>query len=99
MSMTNKILLSIGILLVDLVVFFLPLTALFLIYILFYNPPWFRGFLDTLDKSPDETHLKGSMFISHPGEILPPNLRPRRRVAGISRGRQGSQSRRPARLA
>jgi len=55
MSMTNKILLSIGVLLVDLLIFFLPLTALFLIYILFYNPPWFRGFLDTLDKSPDET--------------------------------------------
>ena len=55
MSMTNRILISLGIILVDLGVFFLPLTALFLIYILFYNPPWFREFLDTLDKSPDET--------------------------------------------
>jgi hypothetical protein len=55
MSMTTRIVISVGIILVDLVVFFLPLTALFLIYILFYNPPWFRGFLDTLDKSPDET--------------------------------------------
>ncbi len=55
MSMTHRILLSLGILLVDLVVFFLPLTALFLIYILLYNPPWFRGFLDNLDKSPNET--------------------------------------------
>ncbi len=55
MSMTNRILLCLGILLVDLVVFFLPLTAFFLIYILIYNPPWFRGFLDSLDKSPDES--------------------------------------------
>ena len=49
MSMTNRILLSIGILALDLVVFFLPLTALFIIYILLYNPPWFREFLNNLD--------------------------------------------------
>jgi hypothetical protein len=55
MSMKNRILLSLAILLVDLGVFFLPLTALFLIYILLYNPPWFREFLDNLDKSPEET--------------------------------------------
>ena len=55
MSLTNRILIALGILLVDLAVFFLPLTALFLIYILFYNPPWFREFLDTLDKRPEET--------------------------------------------
>jgi hypothetical protein len=30
-------------------VFFLPLTAFFLIYILMFNPPWFRKFLDRLD--------------------------------------------------
>lgn len=52
--MTNRILLSLGILLVDLLIFFLPLTALFLIYILLYNPPWFRGFLDNLDKRPGD---------------------------------------------
>jgi hypothetical protein len=49
MDNKKRILLAIGILLVDLVVFFLPLTALFLIYILFFNPPWFRDFLNTLD--------------------------------------------------
>ena len=48
MSMTNRILLCLGILALDLIVFFLPLTALFLIYILIFNPPWFRGFLDSL---------------------------------------------------
>jgi len=49
MNMTKRILLSIGILAVDLAVFFLPLTAFFLIYILMVNPPWFRDFLKNLD--------------------------------------------------
>lgn len=50
MSMVTRILLSLAILAVDLVVFFLPLTALFLIYILLANPPWFREFLEGLDR-------------------------------------------------
>lgn len=49
MTMTKRILLCIAILLVDLAVFALPLTALFLIYILIVNPPWFRDFLNHLD--------------------------------------------------
>jgi hypothetical protein len=47
--MANRIFLSIAILLIDLGVFFLPLTAFFLIYILVFNPAWFREFLDRLD--------------------------------------------------
>ena len=54
MSMKKRILLSLGIMLVDLGVFFLPLTALFLIYILIYNPAWFREFLEGLDRRPDD---------------------------------------------
>jgi len=50
MSMMNRILLSLGILFTDLIVFFLPLTAFFLVYILIFNPPWFRDFLNSLDK-------------------------------------------------
>ena len=50
MNKTKRILLAVGILLVDLIVFFLPLTALFLIYIIVYNPPWFRDFLNNLDQ-------------------------------------------------
>lgn len=50
MSMTNRILICLGILVVDSVTFFLPLTALFLIYIILYNPPWFREFLRSLDE-------------------------------------------------
>ena len=51
MSMTQRILLSAGILAVDLVIFFLPLTALFLIYVIMVNPIWFRDFLQKLDVS------------------------------------------------
>jgi hypothetical protein len=50
MTRSYRLLLSVGILLVDLLVFFLPLTALFLIYILMVNPPWFREFLNRLDQ-------------------------------------------------
>ena len=49
--MTQRILLSLGILIIDLAVFYLPLTAFFLIYILIANPPWFRDFLNNLDSS------------------------------------------------
>jgi hypothetical protein len=52
METKKRILLAVGILLVDLIVFFLPLTALFLIYILLFNPPWFKDFLNNLDVSP-----------------------------------------------
>jgi hypothetical protein len=51
MSFTQRVLLSIGILLIDLIVFFLPLTALFLVYIILTNPVWFRKFLQDLDQT------------------------------------------------
>ena len=53
MIMRNRILIGVGILLVDLIVFFLPLTAIFLIYIVIFNPPWFRKFLNDLDENRD----------------------------------------------
>jgi hypothetical protein len=43
--------LGIGVLLVDLIVFFLPLSAIFLMYIIIFNPPRFRAFLNNLDNS------------------------------------------------
>jgi hypothetical protein len=49
MSMINRVLLALGVVVVDLAVFFVPLTAVFMAYILVYNPPWFREFLNTLD--------------------------------------------------
>ena len=51
MSMTYRVLICIGILLLDLIVFYIPLTALFLIYILLVNPPWFREFLQRIDQT------------------------------------------------
>lgn len=35
---------------VDLLIFFFPLTAVFLVYIIIFNPPWFRQFLNDLDQ-------------------------------------------------
>jgi hypothetical protein len=49
MSMMNRVLLAVGVVVLDLAVFFVPLTALFMAYVLIYNPPWFREFLNTLD--------------------------------------------------
>jgi hypothetical protein len=48
MSLTNRILLAAAILLLDLVVFFFPLTAVFFAYIIIFNPPWFRNFINHL---------------------------------------------------
>jgi len=53
--MTHRILLALISLLVDLAVFFLPLSAIFLAYILLANPAWFRRFLETLDPGSDRT--------------------------------------------
>ena len=49
MKMTHRVLIALGVLALDLVVFFLPLTALFLAYVFIYNPPWFRDLINSLD--------------------------------------------------
>lgn len=50
MEMWKRTLLASAILLVDTAAFFVPLTALFVAYILLFNPPWARSFLEGLDK-------------------------------------------------
>lgn len=45
MTLTQRILIAVAVLLVDGVLFFLPLSAIFIAYILLINPPWFREFL------------------------------------------------------
>ena len=50
MEMWKRTLIAFAILLVDTAVFFVPLTALFVAYILLFNPPWVRSFLEVLDK-------------------------------------------------
>jgi len=49
MSFVQRVPLSVCIFLIDLIVFFLPLTALFLVYIIMANPVWFREFLQKLN--------------------------------------------------
>jgi len=52
MSYQHRWILVVLIVVVDLVVFFLPFSALFLAYVILVNPRWFRRFLDHLDGDP-----------------------------------------------
>ena len=49
MNKKQRVMICVIILVLDLVVFFLPLSAIFLVYIIMVNPPWFREFLQQLD--------------------------------------------------
>lgn len=51
MQKTQRYILAGVVLGVDLIVFFLPLAAIFLAYVLIFNPPWFRDFINNLDRS------------------------------------------------
>ena len=51
MHMITRILLALAVILVDLLVFFLPLSAFFVAYVLIFNPLWFRDFLSSLNGS------------------------------------------------
>jgi hypothetical protein len=46
--MAQRVLLAALILVVDLAIFFFPVSAVFLAYILIANPPWFRDFVNRL---------------------------------------------------
>jgi hypothetical protein len=50
MNMFMRIILAIALVVLDLLIFFVPLAALFLAYILLFNPPWFRGFLNGMSE-------------------------------------------------
>jgi len=56
MRMTSRILLALGIVVLDTVLFFLPMGALFLAYILIFNPAWFREFLMRLGNDKLSSH-------------------------------------------
>lgn len=49
MGMTQRVALAVGIVLLDSIIFFIPLTAFFMGYIVVFNPPWFKDFLFRLD--------------------------------------------------
>lgn len=46
MPMKYRLVLAVAVVLLDVLVFFLPLGAVFLGYIFIVNPPWFRQFLE-----------------------------------------------------
>jgi hypothetical protein len=48
MSLQKRIIIAAGIIAVDLVIFFVPLTSFFLAYVVIFNPPWVRDFLESL---------------------------------------------------
>lgn len=52
MSQLTRLLLALVIVVVDAAIFFVPLAALFVAYVIVANPPWVRDFLDGLDAPP-----------------------------------------------
>jgi hypothetical protein len=48
MNIVYRILISIGLLVMHYIGIVLPLTEFFLIYILLFNPRWFRNFLNNM---------------------------------------------------
>jgi len=43
--------LALGVILLDLGIFFFPLTAFFVAYVIIYNPPWVKNFLEELGRA------------------------------------------------
>ncbi len=48
MGMTQRILIAAVLLIVDLAVFFIPLSAILLAYVIVFNPRWARDFINGL---------------------------------------------------
>jgi hypothetical protein len=53
-SQASRLVLAVAIVLVDWAVFFFPLAALFIAYVITTNPPWVRDFLSRLDSSAND---------------------------------------------
>jgi len=51
-SQLSRLLLALVIVVVDAAIFFVPLAALFIAYVIVANPPWVRDFLHGLDGPP-----------------------------------------------
>jgi hypothetical protein len=52
MGLPQRLVLAVAIVAVDAVVFFVPLGALFLAYVILTNPPWVRDFVNSLSDPP-----------------------------------------------
>lgn len=48
-GMSTRIIISLAIIIIDWVAFFVPFGAFFLAYIILTNPPWVRDFLNRLN--------------------------------------------------
>lgn len=53
MTSTERVLLAVAVVAIDLVLFAVPLAALLAAWVLIARPPWFRDFVDQLYASPD----------------------------------------------
>lgn len=54
MKIWKRILLCVGLLALHYVLIFLPLAEMFIVYIILFNPRWFRRFLDNLNQPTGE---------------------------------------------
>lgn len=61
MRIAYRIIVAILLIMLDAAVFYLPLTAMFLAYILIWNPFWFRDFLNNSDKNEGQTAPSAKM--------------------------------------
>lgn len=52
MSQLSRLSLALVIIVVDAAIFFVPLAALFVAYVIVVNPPWVRDFLNGLASPP-----------------------------------------------
>ena len=61
MNITRRLALACAIIVVDGIVFFLPISALFLGFVIVVNPRWARRFLDSLDRPAMEPPVSGPL--------------------------------------
>jgi len=52
MSIQDRVLLAVALVVIDLALFVLPLTGLFAAYVLLAKPPWFLGWIEQLYGGP-----------------------------------------------
>jgi hypothetical protein len=54
MQIWKRIVLVVVLLVLHYVLIFLPIAEMFIVYIILFNPRWFRKFLDNMSKRPGE---------------------------------------------
>ena len=51
MSKTTRILIALAVILLDSLIFFIPVSAFFLAYIIIFSPPWFINYIENQNDS------------------------------------------------